>query len=755
MLVTNNHRSRRLHNPSQPQSSPQELLQLQHQTQPLSQQAPSPTSLPSPPIHSTFSSRAFFNTLPHTSANPSPSEANGKQLQHYFDSSNRGSNLENQPFVLDTSNIPIASIDQYMSNSFDFQQSPANGYPFAAGFTDNPDAQLWSVMGGNMTHGVANSMGTQSRSQQGTSNQRVPSSASSSNTGTRNATSPIQSHSVGSSQPRVTQVPARKPQSLSQGRRRKQSIGRSHLPTPTQTPTQESFLSPTNSNSYQNTHSRGQSQNQNSNINPAVTASMAMNNALQDTRTAAADNASAMSRSGRHSFSSMDQHTGTPMTSIGSTNDQGTKQGHHGEAPNSLAEIEAWLDDYLHADDSGSLSRPMVPKLERTVTDAINDELYYPSSMSAVSAAPQHSNYLIPQVNTFVNERLHAAQMARSNSSHSSHSRGLSPFRPESPWVTNAQLRQNTQMRQQMERPDPQDLSYQTSPHTDSEPKTISPKEAMLDYKPEENEVPLFPRTSEYAPQQSMVVPSPAPQQQYSNVGYGTMAATTGSGWNATLQSLNAPSFQSYQNFMTPNMSIGGLPLNGGYELPQSSRQSDRSPQFPAQLTSMESSASEAAPPSSMASTMTHESPKPVDSSAHTGTYSCTYHGCSERFSTPQKLQKHKRDSHRKPPNVTPGVGSGMSTAELMERNSQTGPHKCERINPTTGKPCNTIFSRPYDLTRHEDTIHNIRKQKVRCALCTEEKTFSRSDALTRHMRVVHPEVDFPGKHRRRGGSSE
>jgi uncharacterized Zn-finger protein len=96
-----------------------------------------------------------------------------------------------------------------------------------------------------------------------------------------------------------------------------------------------------------------------------------------------------------------------------------------------------------------------------------------------------------------------------------------------------------------------------------------------------------------------------------------------------------------------------------------------------------------------------------------------------------------------------------MSAAELMERNSQAGPHKCERINPGTGKPCNAIFSRPYDLTRHEDTIHNIRKQKSRCALCQEEKLFSRSDALTRHMRVVHPEVDFPGKYRRRGGARD
>ena len=80
----------------------------------------------------------------------------------------------------------------------------------------------------------------------------------------------------------------------------------------------------------------------------------------------------------------------------------------------------------------------------------------------------------------------------------------------------------------------------------------------------------------------------------------------------------------------------------------------------------------------------------------------------------------------------------------------QAGLHICERINPSTGKPCRTVFSRPYDLTRHEDTIHNSRKQKVRCHLCTEEKAFTRNDALTRHMRVVHPDVDFPGKKKRR-----
>ena len=76
--------------------------------------------------------------------------------------------------------------------------------------------------------------------------------------------------------------------------------------------------------------------------------------------------------------------------------------------------------------------------------------------------------------------------------------------------------------------------------------------------------------------------------------------------------------------------------------------------------------------------------------------------------------------------------------------------HRCEKINPSTGKPCNTVFPRAYDLTRHEDTLHSSRNQKTRCQICTEEKTFFRRDALTRHMRVVHPDVDFPEKEQMR-----
>lgn len=124
--------------------------------------------------------------------------------------------------------------------------------------------------------------------------------------------------------------------------------------------------------------------------------------------------------------------------------------------------------------------------------------------------------------------------------------------------------------------------------------------------------------------------------------------------------------------------------------------------------------------------------------------YSCTYHGCETRLDTATQLQRHKREVHR----------SNGNRNDI--RNTQAGPHRCRRFNPSSGKRCDSVFSRPYDLTRHEDTIHNVRKEKAKCCFCPEEKCFSRNDALTRHMRVVHPDIQWPGKVKRRskGGDS-
>jgi hypothetical protein len=309
-------------------------------------------------------------------------------------------------------------------------------------------------------------------------------------------------------------------------------------------------------------------------------------------------------------------------------------------------------------------------------------------------------------------DRLQAAQQdhLRTNSP-TSNPRDKSPFRQNSPYGMSAPTH----------RPQPTLQKQRTS---------ISPKELMLDeHDLEDHATPLF------APEQSQ--PMFATRRTPSNL-------------SAFYTAANEPSMQIPQQYPFVH---------------QPARQStqagmqDATPEFPAHLISMESTTDEASEPSGSQQSMQRprlqphfqaaapqsqqsQQQRPVDTSSDSGTYSCTYHGCHLRFDSPARLQKHKREGHRQ---VSPS-----ESPNLALRNSQAGPHRCDRINPSTGKPCNSIFSRPYDLTRHEDTIHNGRKMKVRCHLCTEEKTFSRNDALTRHMRVVHPDVDWVGKQKRK-----
>lgn len=327
--------------------------------------------------------------------------------------------------------------------------------------------------------------------------------------------------------------------------------------------------------------------------------------------------------------------------------------------------------------------------------------------------------------------------------------------------------------------------------------KTISPKDAVLDYN-EPDQPSLFQESipagyRQHGGWQGGFAPGPT---------YGNLPA-------GTPQPQQMPTFRasSSQSF-GPNVdfNFAELPLENGSQ-PQMTQMSaaplqqanyaapkmnylEANPEFPPSLVTMESSISENGPPlSSQESTANAPAisqptiARPTDTRANTGTYQCHYHNCTQRFESSNELQKHTRETHRRQQqeqqrqqrqashetrssigpagngsvsprssseSPEPTSESGMTQADLAARNSQAGPHKCTRINPSTGKPCNTIFSRPYDLTRHEDTIHNNRKHKVRCEYCREEKTFSRNDALTRHMRVVHPEVESFGKRGRR-----
>ncbi|KAI1322048.1 hypothetical protein F5Y16DRAFT_387611 [Xylariaceae sp. FL0255] len=127
---------------------------------------------------------------------------------------------------------------------------------------------------------------------------------------------------------------------------------------------------------------------------------------------------------------------------------------------------------------------------------------------------------------------------------------------------------------------------------------------------------------------------------------------------------------------------------------------------------------------------------------AKVGTYSCTYHGCTLRFETRALLQEHKRKIHQ----LAKARNSHHGPPTFI---SQVGPHRCDIINPKTRKPCNTVFSRPYELTRHEDTIHNTRKHKIQCVFCAG-RTFSRADALRRHYLKCHSDKEFPNSAARR-----
>lgn len=512
-----------------------------------------------------------------------------------------------------------------------------------------------------------------------------------------------------------------------------------HLPTPTQTPTQDSFMNVNNFSNYTPTSA---------NMDQTMSAHMSMKQALMDQ----GDDVPDFVHSARQSVSSY---------------------GHDSPATPHASHDET---DYkTPANDA----RP-IPKFERTYTDIAADNFYDPSSVAAsqvTQTKPAQSSLLSPYrstANENVQRALQAAQLARSHSPSSAASRGDSPFRRGSPYrqpsnsFNSSMVGSAAAAREQTRRADAAHaMKSQLQTSNDDEPKTISPKDALLDYREsdEDSKVPLFPDSgaTEYDNQYNG-------GDQYRNAtqpSFDTTSAQSyrGDSW-ATPQypqnfpTTSAPSSQqsSNFNFITPSVqgTMHSLPLSATSQyrptLGNMSTTMDQTPEFPAHLTSMESSASEAEPPNGSQNSVLSDRylTKPTSSSADSGTYSCTYHGCSQRFETPQKLQKHKREGHR-----NANLSNAMTSAAILERNSQAGPHKCERINPTTGKPCSTIFSRPYDLTRHEDTIHNGRKQKVRCALCVEEKTFSRNDALTRHMRVVHPEVDFPGKHRRRGGNHD
>ncbi|KAF5597504.1 26S proteasome subunit RPN4 [Fusarium pseudocircinatum] len=412
-----------------------------------------------------------------------------------------------------------------------------------------------------------------------------------------------------------------------------------------------------------------------------------------------------------------------------------------GEADNSERRRKGNVlyDDFISMDTSSHSYYPgfaNAPKLDRTMTDIYADELYSPN-FAITSTPPSQTQVSLSPTNDVFSQRLNAANnqhLSAAQSPVSSNSRDRSPFRTGSPLAPSpAHEFGNHGLPQNLTFNSAQRIREQNKAHQDAQvmrqqmnmkqepetPKTISPKDAILEFNESEgdNNFPLFPQSS-----------SGFDLDQFPK----SMVSSQ--------ESIHDTHSQNHFNFLSSH-AANGISVPQQYPFIAHPRINHETPP---RLSSAGSSSNESRNVTPVA--------RPGSTAADGGTYTCTYHGCTLRFETPALLQKHKREGHRQTQNLGPSQprNMGMTSALL---NTQAGPHRCDRINPSTGKPCNTVFSRPYDLTRHEDTIHNARKQKVRCDLCTEEKTFSRADALTRHYRVCHPDVELPGKHRRRAGA--
>ncbi|PWI65217.1 hypothetical protein PCL_07267 [Purpureocillium lilacinum] len=366
-------------------------------------------------------------------------------------------------------------------------------------------------------------------------------------------------------------------------------------------------------------------------------------------------------------------------------------------------------------------------KLSRSMTDVYNDELY-PRCADTASASLLSQNTISSNSNSVFAQRIDAANshyLSATSRLSATTTKARSPFRTGSQYApsegsdtgasrdglvidsaqwmgSQSKARHNVAcLQQQADR----SVTMETM-------KITSPKEVVLELDEIENRgLPPF----------AQVVPD-------------SKACTSGQDASFGLESSCLQANDSH---------ISGVSSTMGYRSSQASTDPSVLQQYPSATRAR--SSHETRPSLSLADSgsvgatghMLTNSARP-DPKAGSGVYSCTYRKCTLRFGTPSLLKKHKRESHRKT--------LGLLGHRLHRLGStQDGPHRCDSINPITAKACNAAFTRPYDLTRHEDTIHNAGKQRLQCGLCMEEKSFSRADALTRHYRVCHAHMDVPG----------
>ncbi|EER42269.1 C2H2 transcription factor [Histoplasma capsulatum H143] len=376
----------------------------------------------------------------------------------------------------------------------------------------------------------------------------------------------------------------------------------------------------------------------------------------------------------------------------------------HGEG--TYPDVDKWMDDYLRFDDrvdfSDHSSTPMgVPKLTRTISDIYQDELYNPNASTtpkpSMQFSTQNAKMYSPYHRNIITDRIQAAHQGhisdQSQSRSTSAARHRSPWRDNSPFLHEQAAFNDAQMSQSQPFPDQLNLAAQQQSNmlmgpAQPEPKTISPKDALLEYNesPDDANMSLFPSQPEASQYRVSPMGNSATfhiphMEQYANQ-YDQHKNNMPQQFGYIHQQqipLQLSGQQQHQHQPQPSQPQQRQQARRAHP-PQGQRENNlvhHTPEFPRQLPSMDSTSSDTNTSASNRSPLraaptsnpTGEPAKrPDDTSSDGGTYSCTYHGCILRFETPAKLQKHKREAHRQ---TTPG-SHAMSTLFFKEKRRKT-----------------------------------------------------------------------------------
>ncbi|KAI9886037.1 MAG: hypothetical protein M1823_002157 [Watsoniomyces obsoletus] len=297
----------------------------------------------------------------------------------------------------------------------------------------------------------------------------------------------------------------------------------------------------------------------------------------------------------------------TPATTYGEQHSESRSA-----VTNTTSALDAWIGQGPGEVDSNN-NKSIVPKLQRTTTDAIEDELFPPTSLGTISTSPsispsthrrtvsENQNLLSPYRTVF-NERMYAANQAHlleargSSPGTTTLSRERSPFRQGSPYAPSVSSFDTPSPHHHHHsrfgslsstgRGGSQVMEVSVPDEVTAPPRaTISPRDVQLEFHDvdEDSQMPLFPPMSESNTEQLPVTTSTSFDFSSPPI---PSAATTG------IHTLLPPLPQQYPFIPHPRLVEAGNNNNNNNNgsFTQQHPSSDSIPEFPAHLTSMETS---------------------------------------------------------------------------------------------------------------------------------------------------------------------